>query len=251
MRKYLRTIAGYIGAFAIIIGAWALSSWLIDSPALPLPWAAIEQFFVSLPAMVPQILISLWRIVVAMVIGTLLGLPLGLYIGRSVRADALMAPLLYLIYPIPKVVFLPVLMVLLGIGDAPKILLIGIVIFFQMMITARDAAKAIPPESVTSVRSLGATPLQIATHVVLPSALPEVFTALRINTGTAIAVLFLTETIAGSTGIGFYIMNAWSRLDYVSMFAGIIAMAAMGVIMYEILNIIELRMVRWKAQKDR
>ncbi|MCL2819092.1 MAG: ABC transporter permease [Actinomycetia bacterium] len=249
LRLNLRTIAGYLLALVIIIAVWALLAWIISSPALPLPWEAIEQFFITLPQMLPHILISLWRVIAAMLLGTALGLPLGLFIGRSARADRLAAPLLYILYPIPKVVFLPVLMVLMGLGNAPKIVLIATVVFFQMLVTARGAAHAIAPESITSVRSLGATPIQIAQHVIVPSALPDIFTALRICIGTAIAVLFLAESIAGSTGIGYYIMNAWSRLDYVAMFAGIIAMGAMGVGLYEILNIIEHRAVRWKKQQ--
>jgi NitT/TauT family transport system permease protein len=182
-----------------------------------------------------------------MSIGTAAGLVLGLFIGRSSRADAIASPLIYLLYPIPKVVFLPVLMILLGLGDAPKIVLIAIVIFFQTLVTARGAAKAIAPECLTSVRSLGATPAQIAWHVVLPSSLPDVFTALRINTGTAIAVLFFTESIAGTTGIGYYIVNAWGRIDYPAMFAGIIAMAIMGVALYELINLVEQNLLRWKG----
>jgi NitT/TauT family transport system permease protein len=251
MREFIRTLIGYLCAFALIVMVWALLSWLVASSALPLPWEAIEQFFITLPTMLPHILISLIRVVVAMALGTLLGVPLGLFIGRSERAERIAAPLIYLLYPIPKVVFLPILMVLMGLGNAPKILLIATVVFFQTLVTARGAAQSIASQSITSVRSLGASPFQIAQHVVLPSALPDIFTALRICIGTAIAVLFLSETIAGSSGIGFYIMNAWSRLDYVAMFAGIIAMAAMGVSLYELLNLIEHRMVRWKKHIQR
>ena len=93
--------------------------------------------------------------------------------------------------------FLPVLLVLLGLGNAPKIALIAIIVFFQILVTARDAAKAVPEASVLSVRSLGASRLDIYRHVVVPAALPDIFTALRIGTGTAIAVLFLAESIAG------------------------------------------------------
>jgi len=248
MRNTVRAIIGYCIALLLIVIGWAVVSWLVDSPALPLPWDAIGQFFTTLPQMTPHIAISLWRVVAAMVTGTMFGLPLGLLIGRSERLERIAAPLLYLLYPIPKVVFLPILMVLMGLGNAPKIVLIATVIFFQTLVTARGAAHAIAPESVTSVRSLGASPLQIARHVVVPSSLPDVFTALRISIGTAIAVLFLSETIAGSSGIGYYLMNAWSRLDYVAMFAGIIAMAAMGVGLYELINLIEHRMIRWKKR---
>jgi NitT/TauT family transport system permease protein len=156
------------------------------------------------------------------------------------------APLLFLTYPVPKVVFLPVLMVLLGLGDAPKIALIGLIVFFQILVTARDAAKAVPDASVLSVRSLGASRLDIARHVVLPAAMPDIFTALRIGTGTAIAVLFLAESTAGTNGLGWYIVDAWGRIDYPAMFAGIIAMALLGVVLYEALDVVDARVTRWR-----
>jgi len=247
MNHRLRKLSGYLMAIAAILLAWIAASFVLNTPALPMPSVAFTQFVTLLPAMLPHISISLWRIVAAMTAGTVLGLALGLFIGRSRRADAIASPLVYLLYPVPKVVFLPVLMILLGLGDAPKIVLIGVVIFFQTLVTARGAAKAIAPECITSVQSLGASPLDIARHVVIPASLPDVFTALRINTGTAIAVLFFTESIAGSTGIGYYIVYAWGRMDYPAMFAGIIAMALMGVVLYELINLIEMRLLRWKA----
>jgi NitT/TauT family transport system permease protein len=185
-----------------------------------------------------------------MTVGTVLGTASGLLIGRSARLDLLGAPLLYVLYPVPKIVFVPVLLVLLGLGDAPAIVLMSVVIFFQTIVTARAAAKAISPDLVISVKSLGASKLDVARHVVIPAALPSIFTALRISTGTAVAVLFVVESIAGSTGIGFYIVNAWGRIAYPTMFAGIIAMALMGVLIYETINLIESRLVKWLPKND-
>ena len=247
MNATLKRVLGYLGAVAALLLGWAAASLLIGSPALPLPTEAFQPLLDGLPEILPQAGISFMRIAVAMVAGMALALPLGLYVGRSPKIDRVFAPLLYLLYPIPKVVFLPVLLVLLGLGDAPKIVLIGIVIFFQTLVTARDAARNIPEGHITSVRSLGASGLQIARHVVLPASLPDVFTALRINTGTAIAILFLAESIAGNTGLGYYISDAWGMINYPAMFAGIIAMALLGVVLYELINAIEHRLLRWKS----
>lgn len=244
--RFAKRAGGYLIATVVLIALWALLSKLIASPALPMPSVALKQFVSQLPELLPQAGISCVRILAAMLIGTALGLPLGLFIGRSKKADTIFAPLLYLLYPIPKVVFLPVLMVLLGLGNAPKIVLIATVIFFQTMMTARDSAKSIPEPSVMSVRSLGASKKDIAFEVVLPASLPDVFTALRINTGTAIAILFLSESIAGNSGLGYYIVNAWGMIDYPSMFGGIIAMALMGVVLYELINVLEARLTRWR-----
>lgn len=243
---FAKRVGGYLIATVVLVALWALLSKLIASPALPMPSVALKQFVSQLPELLPQAGISCVRILAAMLIGTALGLPLGLFIGRSKKADTIFAPLLYLLYPIPKVVFLPVLMVLLGLGNAPKVVLIATVIFFQTMMTARDSAKSIPEPSVMSVRSLGASKKDIAFEVVLPASLPDVFTALRINTGTAIAILFLSESIAGNSGLGYYIVNAWGMINYPSMFGGIIAMALMGVVLYELINVLEARLTRWR-----
>ena len=194
----------------------------------------------------PAFLVSLYRVVVAMVIGTVIAIPIGLWLGRSPRADAVLAPVLYFLYPLPKVVLLPVLIVLLGLADAPKIVLIALTVFFQVLVTVRDAAKSVPEESVLSMRSLGGNSLDVYRHVVVPATLPDLFTALRISSGTAVAILFFAESLAGSTGLGYFIVDAWSLLNYPKMFAGIIAMALLGVILYELFEVAEKRLTRWR-----
>lgn len=250
MNAVVRRLAGYAIAVVAMLIAWAALAAAIGSPALPGPIVALTEFGRQLPALMPEIAISLWRVLAAMALGTVLAVPIGLWLGRSPSADAVLAPVVFLSYPVPKVVFLPVLLVLLGLGDAPKIALIGLIIFFQILVTARDAAKAVPEASVLSVRSLGASRYDVARHVIVPAAMPEIFTALRIGSGTAIAVLFLAESTAGTNGLGWYILDAWGRIDYPAMFAGIIAMALLGVILYEVLDLVEGRVTRWRHARS-
>lgn len=246
MNSALRKVAGYAGAAVILLAGWQALAMLVGSAALPGPLPALQTFGrLFAGALVPEMLVSAQRVVVSMALGTALAVPLGLALGRSPRIDAVAAPLVFLTYPVPKIVFLPVLLVLFGIGSVPKIALITLIVFFQILVTARDAARAIPAGSVLSVRSLGAGSAGVFRHVVVPAALPDVFTALRISTGTAIAVLFFSESIAGTDGIGYYIIDAWSRIAYRDMFAGIIAMAILGVVLYELLEFAESRVCRW------
>jgi ABC-type nitrate/sulfonate/bicarbonate transport system permease component len=239
-------LTGYAGASVVLLIGWQLLSLAVDSAALPGPVPAISEFArVFFPELLPHLGVSLWRVVASMVLGTVLAVPLGLAIGRSHRLDAVAAPMIFLTYPVPKVVFLPVLLVLLGLGNASKIALITLIVFFQILVTARDAARSIPSASVLSVRSLGAGRMDVARHVIFPAALPDIFTALRIGSGTAVAVLFLTESIAGNQGLGYYIVDAWGRIDYAGMFAGILGMALLGVVLYEALEMLESRMCRW------
>ena len=194
----------------------------------------------------PHVLVSLWRVVAAMAIGMGLALPAGVWIGRSRRVATVATPLIHLLYPIPKVVFLPVLLVLLGLGNAPKVVLIALTVFFQTLVSVRDAARAVPAPYLAAVRAFGANRWQTVWHVVLPASLPALFTSLRINVGTAIAILFLAESIAGDSGIGYYVMQMWAMIDYPAMFAGIIAMAAIGVALYETLELVEHVALRWQ-----
>ena len=241
-----RRLGGYAAAVVILLAGWALLAWAIDSPALPGPLAAFGDFFTALgEGLVEAFVVSAARVFVAIGIALLFAVPLGLAVGRSPRADAVFAPLVFLTYPIPKIVFLPVLLVLLGTGEVSKVVLIAIIVFFQILVTARDAAKSIPEASVLSVRSLGAGVAQVYRHVVVPASLPAVFTALRIAAGTAVAVLFISETVAGTSGLGFYIMDAWGRIDYGDMFAGIIAMGLLGILLYEVIEFAEGRLCRW------
>ena len=246
MRRGVGRPAGYAIAIAALLAGWHVLALALRSPALPGPAEALPVFVSLAPELLPHEALSLWRVVASMAIGTVLAVPLGLAIGRSALADSVFAPLMFLTYPVPKVVFLPVLLVIFGIGDISKIVLIATIVFFQILLTARDAARAIPEGAVLSVRSLGATRLDIARHVVFPAALPDIFTALRISTGTAVAVLFLAESIAGTDGLGWFIMDSWGRIDYPRMFAGILAMALAGVVLYETIELAERLTTRWR-----
>lgn len=245
MSAATRRVLGYCAAALVMLVAWQAAAWLIASPALPYPGPALGQLVSEWPVLWPHVVTSSYRVVVSILIGLLFGGPLGLLLGRARRVDAVLGPLVFLNYPVPKAVFLPVLLVLLGTGHASKIALISIIVFFQILVTARDAARSIPAPSVLSVRSLGADGMQVFRHVVVPAAMPEVFTALRIGSGTAVAVLFFSESVAGSTGLGYYVFDAWGRVAYADMFAGIIAMAALGVVLYEVIELAERRVCRW------
>ena len=241
-----RRIIGYVFAVVFIVAGWWVTALLVDSPALPTPDAAVSMFAQNIPTLAPYFFTSAYRVVASLVIGTLLAVPIAQVFARSRTLDALFAPVLYLLYPIPKVVLLPVLLVLLGLADAPKIALISLTVFFQVLVAVRDAVKAVPESALLSIRSLGGSRWGEYRHVVAPATLPAVFTSLRIGVGTAIAVLFIAEAMAGSTGLGYFIMQSWSMVNYPRMFAGIIALALLGMVLYAVFDLIERRLTRWR-----
>ena len=123
--------------------------------------------------------------------------------------------------------------------------MLSIILFFQLLITTRDAARGVSRAARYSLYSLGGTKRHLFAHVIWPSCLPAVFTALRIATGTVVAVLFFVESIGTRYGMGFYILDAWGRADIPQIFVGIVVLAIMGVILYEAFDILERVFCRW------
>lgn len=245
-RMILKRVGCYLFAIAFVLAGWHITAVLLQTPALPTPAKTIPVFAQYAVSMWPDFLISLERVTLALLIAAVLGVPCGLALGRSPRLDALFGPVLYIMYPLPKIVLLPILLVLLGLGGAPKIALIALTIFFQIVVVMRDAAKSLPEQMIESVRSLGGSRWDVWRHVIIPAATPDLFTTLRVSSGIAIAILFFAEAIVGSTGLGHFIMESWSMVNYPRMFAGIIAFALLGVILYAVFDIVERRLTRWK-----
>lgn len=240
-RTFLWKLTCIAVSLVIVLGGWHITSLIAATPALPTPADALGVCASYAPYLANDFAISFQRVGISLVLGTTLGVPIGLALGRSTRIDQLLSPALYILYPIPKIVLLPILMVLLGFGGALKITLITLTVFFQVVVVMRDAARNIAPDVITSVRALGASRLQIARHVIIPATAPALLTTLRVSSAVAIAVLFFSEAIAGSTGLGYFIMNSWGMVNYPRMFAGIVALALLGVIFYELFNVIERR----------
>lgn len=242
-KNVFRQIVSIVTLFA----AWQLLAMLIANPALPTPGNAFMVFFREIPAgLWGHFLISGWRVLASILLSLLIGVPLGLWLGREEKYDRFFAPMLYLIYPIPKIVFLPLVMALFGLGNFSKIFLITLVVFFQILVTTRDAARNVSQAMILSVVSLGAKRRDLYRHVIWPAIIPDIFTALRIGSGTAIAVLFFAESIASSEGLGYYLMDAWSRYAYPEMFAGIIAMGVLGYALYLAIDILDKKICYWK-----
>ncbi|ABO51284.1 binding-protein-dependent transport systems inner membrane component [Desulforamulus reducens MI-1] len=236
----------FLSSVAILLLLWWLLSLTLKSPAVPLPLDALHSFLISLRGeLLSHLGVSLYRVLLSLLSATLLAVPLGIFLGKNPEVDRKAAPLLYLTYPIPKVVFMPIFLIILGIGDSSKILLITLITFYQILVTTRDAAKNMAKEYIFSLKSLGASSWDLYRHVYLPGCLPAILTALRLGLGTAMAVLFLAETYATQTGIGFFIMDSLSRMNYEEMFAGIIAMGLMGFFLYILLDQAEKILCSW------
>jgi NitT/TauT family transport system permease protein len=235
-----------LAIIALLIG-WQTLAWLVHKPILPAPGLVLVRFFAELGSdLLPHLLASLWRVTASTALAIALAAPAGLIMGQSARLNAIFSPLIYLVYPIPKVVLVPVLLLLFGIGDLSKILIIFLILFFQILVLVRDQATTLRPELIQSVRSLGAGRRALFRFVYWPASLPAILTALRQSVGTAVAVLYIAELFATQKGLGYYIYIQGSTLfDYPAMYAGILAMSLLGLGLYFSVDWLEKRLCPW------
>jgi NitT/TauT family transport system permease protein len=238
----------YGATILLIFAFWYALSHVLGSTLLPDPIDVFLRGFreIRVYAFWQHVWASTFRMVAGLLVAFVTAVPLGLLLGSNARFDKLFSPLIYLGYPIPKIVLLPIIFVLFGLGDSGKVVLIALIVFFQLLITTRDAARTIDREVIYSLKSLGGSRLDFYRHVVWPVSLPGIFTSLRIVTGTAVAVLFFVESIGTNRGLGFYIIDSWGRADYATMFVGIIALSVIGIILYETFDLLERRLCKWK-----
>lgn len=236
-----------LAALALVL-AWEALALIVRRPILPSPILVFQAFFTGLAGDLGlHFLASLWRVVASTALAVALAVPAGLVLGQSERLNRVFTPLLYLLLPIPKVVLIPVILLFLGVGDLPKIVIIFLILFFQILVLVRDQAAGIRPELVHSVRSLGAGRRALFRFVYLPASLPAILTALRQSVGTAVAVLYVAELFATQRGLGYYIFLAGSTLfDYPKMYAGVVAMSLLGLGLYFAVDALHRRLCPWQ-----
>ncbi len=236
----------YPRGIILLIVIWQILAIIINHPALPAPWRVLILIKQYGPDLLIHFFRSGYRIFMGICIALVIGIPLGIGLGYWKIFDELLSPVIYLIYPIPKVAFLPLVLLLLGLGDLAKISLIAFILVFQVAVVTRDGVKDLPIEYFYSIRSLGAGDRQILYHVIIPAITPRLLTSLRLSIGTAIAVLFFAETFATYQGLGYYILDAWTMLDYEKMFFGIIGLSLLGLFFFGIVDLLERWIVKWK-----
>ena len=236
-----------LAAFTLLVG-WQALAMIVRLPILPEPSGVFRVFFRELgDGLLLHSAVSLWRVTAGMFLSVLIAAPLGLIIGGSKVLNRLVSPFIYLLYPIPKVVLVPVVILFLGIGDGAKIAIMFLILVFQILVLVRDQASGLAPQLIQSLQSLGAGRRALFRFVYLPASLPAILTALRQSIGTAVAVLYITELSATKYGLGYYIYYKGSTLlDYPAMYAGVIAMSLLGLGMYFSVDWLERSWCKWK-----
>jgi NitT/TauT family transport system permease protein/taurine transport system permease protein len=183
------------------------------------------------------------------VLGSSLGVAMGLLRGRLPSVDALFLVPSELVRPIPPLGLIPLFILWFGIGELSKILLIFMAVFLIMMVNAQAGARSCAVDALRAAQSMGAGRWQVFRFVVLPSALPQIMTGLRISMGTALTILVASELLGGDRGLGFLILDASSFFRTTYVFAGIVLIGLIGLASDRGIAFLGRRIVHWEGKR--
>lgn len=240
---------------AVLVLWWAVTaSGLIEPLFLPSPvavaqkgWLLATQGYMD-STLWQHLAASLSRIGLALLFAVLFAIPVGVAIGHNRIAQGIFDPLIEFYRPIPPLAYLPLIVIWCGIGETSKVLLIYLAIFAPIAIATATGVRTVDPARLRAAQSLGATRAQLIRHVILPSALPEILTGIRIGLGVGWSTLVAAELIAATSGLGFMVQSAAQFLVTDVVVLGILVIALIAFALEMGLRALQRRLVPWHGQ---
>ena len=192
--------------------------------------------------------VSTARVFGAFLLACAIGIPLGIAMGMSSVARGIFDPPIEFYRPIPPLAYLPLMIIWFGIDETSKVLLIFLSVFAPVALGARAGVKSAAIEQIHAAYSFGATRWQVIRLVILPSAMPEIITAMRIGIGFGWTTLVAAEMVASTEGLGYMVLSASKFLQTATVIMGIVIIAAIAYLFDHLMRFVERRVVPWKGR---
>lgn len=240
---------------AILLVWWGVTAMQLISPLfLPAPQQVLKQLVsISTQGFMDATLgqhlaASLGRILVALLAAVVIGIPVGIAMGLNPTVCGILDPIIEIYRPVPPLAYLPLMVIWFGIGETSKILLIYLAIFAPVTLAAAAGVRSVEQVRVRAAQALGANRWQVLWYVVLPNALPEILTGLRIGLGVGWSTLVAAELIAATRGLGFMVQSAGEFLATDVVLAGIAVIAIIAFLLELGLRALQRRLTPWHGE---
>ncbi len=246
--------AARFGVAVFIIGGWQLATsrnW-VDPFFYGQPskiWDSLVHLFTKgteFGSIWDDLAVTLKEAVYGFLLGTGVGIVLGLLLGQNRFLADVLGPFIKIVNAIPRIILGSIFLVAFGLGTFPKVLLAAVLVFFIVFFNAFQGVREVNPNLVANVKVLGATPLQVARHVTIPSALTWIIASLHTAFGFAIIGALVGEVLGSQRGIGLVISQAQGRLDPNTVFACMAIMAVVTLVAELVLTVVEKRVLSWR-----
>lgn len=247
-------------SFAAMLLVWValtgtgMTPALVDPVFLPSPMSVVRTFLKLMvtgyqgETVAHHLMMSLMRFGIAFAFCIAAGVPVGLLMGMSRNAQALLDPPIEITRPIPKLALLPLFIIWFGIGELSKTIVIITALFPMMSISAMQAVRGVSQRKIQAAYSLGASRWTAFRRVLLPASLPGIFTGIRVSIGIGVTMLVGAEMIATSDGIAWMALSAADFLLTDVVLVGVLIMAALGYGLDQLARFAERRLVHWSGK---
>lgn len=241
---------------AILFGLWLLVTEMgwIKPLFVPSPRAVFNTFITTATegfagaTLLEHTWVSFLRVFGAFVLAAVIGIPLGLAMGMNRVARGIFDPPIEFYRPIPPLAYLPLMIIWFGIGELPKVLLIFLSILAPLALGTRSGVRSAAIEQIHAAYSMGASRWQVLAHVILPAAMPEILTAMRVGIGFGWTTLVAAEMVAATHGLGYMVLTASQFLQTPTVIMGIVIIAAIAYAFDLLMRWLERRLVPWKGR---
>lgn len=236
MRSNLSTPLGSLAVLAVFLAAWQWAPGALGMPEFVLPkFTRVVEEAVRMwqgSELLKHFGITALEVVVGFALGSLLGVMFGVALGLSPRTEAILSPYILALQIAPKVAFAPLFVMWLGYTMYPKILVAVLIVFFPVMINVLSAVRTVDPDMVNLVRTLNAGRIQIFRLVEFPSAMPALFSGLRIAATLAVIGVTVGELVGGNLGLGYLLVDSEGQGNTAGVFVAIVALTLIGILAY-------------------
>jgi NitT/TauT family transport system permease protein len=231
----------------LVLAAWALACWLVSIPTvvLPSPDKVLQAMVTRGDLLLGESLITLKETLFGFMLALAVGLPLAVAVANSRPLNLMFYPLLIALQSVPKVALAPIVLVWFGAGMESKLAIVWLVAFFPIIVDTVAGLRSTPRELLELADSLKATRAQIFLKVQFPAALPFVITGAKVAITLAVIGAVIGEFIGSSEGLGFLLLSATSQLNTPLAFAALFALAALGILVYLLVELAERLMAPW------
>ena len=238
-------------AIVAFLGLWEFAPriGLVDEVFLP-PFSTVVEAFLDLAAsgeLWQHVSASLSRALIGFFVAVAIAIPLGIAIAWYRPVSDFLNPILELFRNTAALALLPVFILILGIGEESKIALVIYACTFPILLNTISGVRTVDPLLIKSASSLGLSPVRLFQKVVLPAAVPTIFTGIRMAAASSILVLIAAEMVGAKAGLGYLITASQFNFQIPNMYAGIVAISVLGLSLNAILVLIERRLSRWRV----
>jgi ABC-type nitrate/sulfonate/bicarbonate transport system permease component len=252
IRAHLLDVLIRIAAVAALVAFWWWATARADSLFFPTPDMVFESLWNDWfknfdESWRENFWPSLKRLLLGFGLAAFFSVGFGVAIGRSRKFGDYVEPIVHFIRAIPPPAFLPLFLILLGIGDVQKIVLIAIGVFPPILLNTIDGVRSIDPQQFDTAEVFQISKVRRVTHVILPAAAPKIFAGLRISMSIAVILMVISELVAATDGLGFRIVQSSRQFKYVELWAGIVVLGIVGIVLNGLLLLVERRVLRWRT----